>query len=273
MIYCLIKFGSSSKAEKEKAENLAGDYVASLMNNGQIIDNYYLTWMGGVLYSHVFIARPDSLKRQYHSELGKKNLEKITTYFQNVPKWTIKDDDVETEYANWESADFLYLRTHAFENCSPVFRGNDGVSIPLYLIPISDKEREYIKFWADSYYHHDHIWLGSGQLEMLAYKQLADPKSELIEDARDHCKNIEDATGKPTYCYLMRYFGRKKNEENRLCPLCGDKWSIGNQNKENANFSEFHFRCDNCRLVSHLGNSFDDDRHARIGEYKRSKIK
>lgn len=266
MIYCLIKFGSSFK--EEKAEVVVGDYVSSLLNNGQIIDNYYLTWMNAILYSHVFLSRPDSLKKEYHSEWGKMNLSKVTDYFRHKPEWTIKDDDIETEYVSWESADFLYLKTHAFENCSPIFRGNDGEPIPPYLIPISDQEREYIKFWADSYYHHDHIWIGSGQLEMQAYKQLADPKSEVMEFALDHCKNIENATGKPTYCYLMRYFGRKQNEENRLCPLCGSKWRTENQNKESANFWEFHFRCDKCRLVSHLGDSYDDDRHARIGEYK-----
>lgn len=52
-----------------------------------------------------------------------------------------------------------------------------------------------------------------------------------------------------TYCYLMRYLGRNKNE---------NTW-------------EFHFRCDNCLIVSHIADSYEDERHARIGEYKIKK--
>lgn len=271
MIYCLVKFGPHSKGGKEKAENIVGDYLSSLFNNWQIIDRYYLTWMKDILYSHIFLACPDSFKKEYHSEWGKKKLEEVTVYFKNEPEWTIKDDDIKKRYARWESADYLYLRTHAFENCSPIFRGNDGESIPLYLIPISDQEREYIRFWSKSYSDHDSIWIGSGQLEMQAYKQLADPKSELIKIALDHCDSVEKATDIPTYCYLMRYYGRKRDEERRLCPSCGKEWNTGVKSQKSLQFCEFHFRCDKCRLVSHLADSYDDERHARIGEYKKIK--
>lgn len=33
----------------------------------------------------------------------------------------------------------------------------------------------------------------------------------------------------------------------------------------------FHFQCHDCRLVSHEADSCEDERHARIGEYKRNK--
>ena len=176
MIYCLVKFGPQSKGGKEKAENIVTEYLSSLLNNWQIIDRYYLTWMGGILHSHIFLSRPDSLSKQFHSEWGKKNIEKVAAYFNREPEWTIKDDDIKKRYARWESSEYLYLRTHAFENSSPLFRGNDGTSIPLYLIPIADQEREYIRFWAEAYSHHDNIWIGSGELEIQAYKQIADPK-------------------------------------------------------------------------------------------------
>jgi predicted nucleic acid-binding Zn ribbon protein len=273
MIYCLVKFGPCSKGGKEKAENIVADYLSSLLNNWQIIDRYYLTWMGGILHSHLFLSRPDSLSRQFHSEWGKKNIEKVSTYFNREPELIIKDDDIKKRYARWESSEYLYLRTHAFENCSPLFRGNDGTSIPLYLIPITDQEREYIRFLAEAYSHHDNIWIGSGELEIQAYKQIADPKSELMKAALEHCDNIEKATGKPTYCYLMRYYGRKKNEENRLCPLCGKNWSTGLSSIGAQNFWQFHFRCDDCRLVSHIADTDEDERHARIGEYREKRIK
>ncbi len=268
MIYCLIKFGVAEDKEKGQIEDLADSYLSSLLKNWQIYDDYYLTWMNNVLTAHVFLARPDSHSFKYHSEWGKKSLSRITEYFKSEPEWNIQDDDVKRRHYNWKSAKFLYVRTHAFDRCCVVFRGNDGHPIPPYLIPITDEDREYLFSWSRSYYHHDHIWLDSGELEIQAYKQLADPNSELMRSGRDFSASIEKATGLPTYCYLMRYWGRNKNENTRCCPVCGGGWSTGIEPEGKYKFWEFHFRCDNCKIVSHVADSYDDERHARIGEYK-----
>lgn len=271
MIYCLIKFNSQIKKNKSKFEDLIETYLSTLLHNGQIYDDYSLTWIDGVLCAHTFLARPGSLKKRYTSKWGLDNLAKIESQFKVNLEWKIIDDDIKKKYCHWKSAKFLYLQPHAFNVCSPIFRGNDGCSIPPYLIPITDKDREYLFFWARSYYHHDNIWIGSGELEIPAYKQLADPFSELSESGRDYAELIEKSTGIPTYYYLMRYWGRKIGEENRLCPLCGKDWKT-NQNKPKVEkFWHFHFMCNNCRLVSHEADSYDDERHARIGEYNKKK--
>jgi len=67
-------------------------------------------------------------------------------------------------------------------------------------------------------------WLLSGALEIPAYKKLADPTSELSVNGRELCARIEKATQKPTYYFLMRYWGRNDGEATRSRPLCGAKW-------------------------------------------------
>lgn len=145
-----------------------------------------------------------------------------------------------------------------------------GKPIPTYKLPVSDSIREGLYFWAESYRHHDAIWLESGDLEISAYKQLADPNSGLARQGRELCTEIEQATGKATFYYLDHYWGRKsQEEENRLCPVCGGCWRVFNDDDGNG-FSAFPFRCYSCRLVSHKADSCEDERHARIGEYRKT---
>ena len=99
------------------------------------------------------------------------------------------------------------------------------------------------------------------------YKQLANPNSELSEQGRNICFTIEKTTQIPTYYYLIRYWGRK-NEADRKCPGCGGKWFIPSDINE-PKFHQFEFMCSKCKLVSHIPSSCDNERYARIGEYKK----
>ena len=95
------------------------------------------------------------------------------------------------------------------------------------------------------------------------------------------CREIEDSTGLTTYYYLARYWGRWEREHKRRCPVCGGKWlkripkeiqyeflPYDNGQEERSGLDWFDFVCEKCRLVSHVAASFEDERHARIGEYK-----
>jgi predicted nucleic acid-binding Zn ribbon protein len=123
--------------------------------------------------------------------------------------------------------------------------------------------------WAGTYKDLDKVWLASGALEIPAYKQLADPKSDLSVTGRDLCARIEEATEKPTFYYLTRYLGCNDGEAMRPCPLCGGEWRLSDQNADMSPFHKFQFKCDSCRLVSRIADSYEDERRARIGEYKR----
>lgn len=98
---------------------------------------------------------------------------------------------------------------------------------------------------------------------------MADPGSRLSDEGRSLALRVEQSTHLPTYYYIPRYWGRKKGENNRVCPGCGDAWRVSPAEMD-QDWWHFPFRCDHCRLVSHDASNIDDERHARLGEYRSS---
>ncbi len=271
MILANITFGSRRRNDKDHLENVASGYLSSLLRSGQICDQYFLTWTKGLLNAHVLLAGRGGWELRYHSKYGRNELDNVAEVFGGKPAWKMLDDESRLPPSSWKGAPFLYLFTHAFDRISPVCRGDGKAAVPLFLLPLSFEQKEQIYFWQQSYIHHDSIWLGSRALELPAYRQLADPNSELAEDGRDLCRELETATGVPTFYYLMRYWGRRKGEDERLCPGCGAGWKAARPAETSDLFHHFNFKCDRCRLVSHLGVSTDGGRHTRVGEFQERK--
>ncbi len=153
-----------------------------------------------------------------------------------------------------------------FEYLNCVYALDTKEKIPLYQLPLKDQEIEGIHWWISSYQLHDEMWIHSGKLEIPAYKQLVEVSSELNEEGRNLSSVIEKATGIPTYYYLMRYWGRKKGEENRKCPGCGMNWRNKEIRIEDKHSLGFHYICKQCRLASHFPDSLDNERYAKLGE-------
>lgn len=78
-------------------------------------------------------------------------------------------------------------------------------------------------------------------------------------------------TGMPTYYYLHRYWARRGAEQSRRCPNCGRNWQNSKYSSDSELFHNFPFRCERCRLVSSQAVTFEDERHARIGEHSKRK--
>jgi predicted nucleic acid-binding Zn ribbon protein len=268
MFLAKVSFGSDGGKDRRSLSDAAEYYLGTLFNNGQICGDYLFGWSNGQAMAYANVARPESFAKRYHSQWGASALDEATKAFGHAPQWTVIQDDVPKRFPSWRRSSSLYLRTHAFDQESPVCCGDSGWPIPAYLLPLSDDTRAHLGSWARSYYHHDNVWLASGALEIAAYRQMADPTSDLSVRGRDLCKEIEKATGKRTFFYLFRYYGRKVGEQTRLCPLCGRKWHQPGDATEKQPFCKFDFRCIRCRLVSHCGDSYEDERHARIGEYR-----
>ncbi len=270
MFLTQVTFGTDGGGQtRESLCDTAEWYLATLLHNGQICGDYLFAWGGGRLVTYTHVARPDAFAARHHSQGGRSALKDVIGALGRAPEWHILEDDIPRRFPSWRRSSSLYLFTHAFDDASPVWCGDTGSAIPTYLLPIPERSREDLYFWARWYRDHDNVWLGSGALEIPAYRQLADPRSELSAGGRESCKEIEAATGKPAYYYVMRYWGRTLGEQDRLCPLCGRKWRTQHSTTEKQPFQNFHFRCTRCRLVSHCAASSDDQRHARIGEYPR----
>jgi predicted nucleic acid-binding Zn ribbon protein len=271
MILANVAFGSSSRTgPKDQLEDVAESYLATLLHSGQLCGEYFVTWTRGVLNAHVLLAGPHAHDLRYHSDWGKRELKKVVEAFGKRPVWKMLDDESRRRAASWKGAPFLYLFTHAFDWASPVCRGDGKGRIPIFDLPISFEQKDGLYSWQRSYRDHDRIWLAGGALEIAAYRQLADPESELSRDGRDLCRDLGAATGIPTFHYMMRYWARKNGEGIRKCPGCGGHWRARSDVKR-QHFWDFDFRCEKCRLISHEGVSTDGGRHTRIGEFKQNK--
>lgn len=266
MILANVIFGVRRKNEPDQLENLVESYLGTLYHSGQLCGEYFLTWTQRRLNAHVMLSGRSATALRHHSPYGKKALKKIIEAFGAKPIWRLLDDDASKPMSSWRDAPFLYLFTHALDKASPICRGDGEPPVPVFTLPVTFEQKSDLYSWQWSYYHHDHIWLESRALEIAAYRQLADPGSELAEQGRDLCREIETATKIPTFYYLMRYWGRAKGEDQRRCPGCGGPWKTGHIGESPEPFWQFAFKCDPCRLVSHLGVSTDGGRHTKIGE-------
>jgi len=268
MYLARVDFGRNRlQQDRWDLENAAESYLVALLRNGQICGEYILGWVRGALNAYVHLPRPNAFEKRFCSEWAKDTLAKASEAFNALPRWTVLEDNIPKRFRSWKSAPALYLYTAWPVHEPPVQRMDNGTPIPSYLLPLSEKQKDEVYSWAYSYRNHDLIWTESGTLEIPAYKQLIEPDSELSSYGRDICKNIEKATGIPTYYYLFRYWGRKGEGKTRLCPSCGKKWRVKDSPKSAKPFWNLLFQCKKCRLVSHAAFTDDDARHARIGEY------
>jgi predicted nucleic acid-binding Zn ribbon protein len=267
MILANVIFGPNRHAPKDELEDAAERYLGSLYHTGQLCGEHFLAWTKGILNAHVILAGRDATKPRFHSRVGKRELRNVVNTFGRQPQWKMIDDEARRTPSTWKRSPFLYLFTHAFDWSSPICRGDAEDPVPLYLVPAPFEIKERIVRWQRSYRLHDNIWLDSGALEIAAYRQLADWDSELAEEGRSLCREIETATKVPTFYYLWRCWGRATREDERPCPECGGDWKVESPGTPGC-FWQFDFKCDRCRLVSHKGVSTDGGRHARIGEFR-----
>lgn len=269
MILHKVVFGAVAPNKRQEACNAVESYLASLVRNGQADEQFFVVTYQGRVMSHVLLLGIHALLPRYHSKWGRKHLKEVAAIFGHPPRWTVAEDDPPRRDTTWAKAPFLYLFTHAFDHASPLCRGDNGYPIPLYRVPVPDDIREGVGHWQSEYREHDGDWLSSGPQELAAYRQLADPSSELSREGLDCCRDIQKATGVPTYYFLMRYWGRAQGEEARRCPQCGGRWRTKHPLLPPRPYWQFGFQCHRCRLVSHGGDAFDNRRFAHIGEYHK----
>jgi predicted nucleic acid-binding Zn ribbon protein len=268
MILATVTFGARRKNNPDSCEDAVHSYLAALAHAGQVHGEYFLAWNKGRLNAHVLLAGPKAWETRHHSSCGKSDLKKLVEMFGTQPAWKMLDDDAGKRASSWKGARFLNLHTHVADQASPICRGDGKPPVPVFMLPISFEDKERLYMWQRSYYHHDHVWLESSALEVEAYRQLADPESELSVEGRDLCGRIESATGVPTYYFLMRYWSRRiRDEAQRRCPGCGKAWRVERPEESPKRLWHFDFKCDRCRLVSDQGVSMDGGRNTRIGEF------
>ncbi len=263
---------ASSDEERAEFRGVAESFLSALEKNGNLNGEYVFDWTSDHLRATAYAASEEALESKAYSTSVEEAYAVVLQCSTRPP--TLEVVGIGKRRVRWDNAAALYLFTHALDRASPVCAGDDGSPIPLYALPISERDREDLCSWASAYRHHDMIALLCGDLEIPAYRQLADPESGLSRTGRQLCQTIETATGLPTYQYLHRYWGRRSEVEvSRSCPGCGASWK--KDAGEGHGLAWFDFLCSGCRIVSNVAASFDSkERLARIGEFSpRRKVR
>lgn len=269
MIFVEINFGRSRSLQKSELEDIAENYIASLFHAGQLCGEYFLTWIKGELTCQTLMSGLGADKLRYHSHWAKPKLKEVKRAFGRKPVWKIRDDVVPKRNLYW-NAPTLHLFTHAFDWKSPLCRGDTGGAVPVFLLPVDFQQKNDLIRWQAEYVLHDRLWLNSGSLEMPAYKELVNPKSDLSAAGHELCAAIEKATSVPTYYFLMRYSAPELGDDKRPCPGCGKAWD--SPQPPDAPFHHWPFRCEHCRLVSTVGVDINS-RLARVGQWNPTRRK
>ncbi|MGX2967530.1 Zn-ribbon-containing protein [Ursidibacter sp. B-7004-1] len=154
--------------------------------------------------------------------------------------------DYNAEETSVNKPSFQILYTTHLDTCSPIYNGDDFCPVPLYQLGDTELSEKVIK-WQEDWQACDQLQMNGSVLEKISLEQISSLESELSQQGRALCAELENYTQLPTYYYLYRLGTDKELEHNRLCPSCQQSWKLAQ-----PLHSIFHFKCDNCRLVSNL---------------------
>lgn len=264
-IIAQISFGQwpESPGEKwqEDFDTAFGRFISNLPRCGQMIGESVHGVVAGRFVAFLQLPHPDSLNPRYFSKYAREDLATLQTLLNAETHFQIlAPGDNKAQISSWQTARWLVLYGSSTDGIAPV-RDEALNCIPSYLLPMDADDQEQLCFWARNQERHLGIWFASGSLETEAFTALADPESALNVKAAELARRVEEATGKPTYIDIFRHYSLPANEEDaRKCPLCGAEWRVSDE--------RFDFRCDPCRIVSHLAVTEDENDLSKIGAWK-----
>jgi predicted nucleic acid-binding Zn ribbon protein len=243
---------SISKTQKEVSAEEREDTVqwllATLLKNGQILDDYQCTEDNSRYIAFASLPARDALDRTHNSEYVQKRYAELKEVGLRQPKIRIygsAENVCECPKNQW-----FILLTHFLSIQSPLSCGKCFRAVPLYRIPhLSGGEYNDILHWQAAYKACDTLqMLCDSTRERFGSRQMGDLSSSLSKEGVALCRAIEEATRKLTYYYLYRYEGRdEESERNRKCPSCGGEWLLKKRLHQ-----LFDFRCRKCRLLSQI---------------------
>src|ERR1041385_4487133 len=123
MILAKLSFGQARAREQQKREDLAVDYLAALLHNGQICGEYFYAWRKQTLTAYVHLAGRMALAPKHHTKWSQSRRKDIIRAIGREPRCEFLDDRAHKS-GKWQGAPFLYLFTHAFDSAPPVSRGD-----------------------------------------------------------------------------------------------------------------------------------------------------
>lgn len=250
-----VFFTNHTPDNAERQIPLLNNVIEQWRYNGQIIGREIPLFFATQEQENGFALRvicpeQQSLLPEYHNTEVKRALAEAQKCGLFFDSFHIVADDLNsdgTHSGNQPVWQVLY--TTYLQSCSPLHSGEDLTPIPLYkqLKNIPHLSQDIIK-WQENWQACDQLQMNGAVLEQQALYEISSTDSNLFKHGYYLIKEIELHSGIPTYYYLYRVGGTSlQAERKRLCPLCHGEWS---QNPPHSDI--FHFKCDQCRLVSNL---------------------
>ncbi|HBV74932.1 MULTISPECIES: Zn-ribbon-containing protein [Vibrio] len=251
-----LQFECFDNTTIDAVERSINGLLDALRYNGQVLGREFPIIIGdGEFRARLICPEADSLHPDYHSDYVKVCLQRLTDAKVLAPKVKVLGQDLNSEqtvsYEEAGQSSWQILYTTFIHSCSPLRCGDTFRPIPLYHNPptLNGDHKAIIK-WQTEWQACDEIQMaGATQAKHSTLSEISEVSSDLFRRGWDLRGRLEYLTNIPTYYYLYRIGGESvEAEKQRLCPRCGGDWNVAQQPLHDI----FHFKCDECRLVSNV---------------------
>lgn len=247
-----LRFEPFADTTISSAEKAINHYLEALRANGQILGREFaVAFNDGEFKARLMLPEKTSLAKRNSSPWVKSAINGLTEAKLLTPREKFIGQDINSEVSNTEPASWQLLYTSYVHMCSPLRSGDNLLPIPLYQIPATfNGDHKRIIKWQSEWQACDELQMAAAtKAEFAALEEISTVTSDLFRRGRDLCGRIEYLTQIPTYYYLYRVGGESLlAEQSRTCPKCNSAdWKL-----DEPLLDMFHFRCENCRIISNL---------------------
>lgn len=233
--------------------NLINQILEQWRINGQILGREFGVTHHQLGQEYEFQARlslpkQDSLFAQYNNSWVAQAIDEAKQAGVSFAFFEIVGRDYnENDTASDSQASFQLLYTSYVDSGSPLYNGDCLQAMPLYQLGDQPELQAQIIHWQENWQACDQLQMNGSVLESVALNAISALDSELTQQGRELCQQIENITHIPTYYYLYRLGKDEVLEHQRCCPNCQKEWKLPEPLHE-----IFYFKCDQCRLISNL---------------------
>ncbi|MCG9719828.1 Zn-ribbon-containing protein [Shewanella sp. Isolate7] len=234
------------------AERAINGLLEAYRANGQVLGREFaVAFNEGEFRVHLLLPEKSSLAKRFNSPWVNYALEELTEAKLLHPREKYIGQDINSEVSSTETPSWQLLYTSYVHMCSPLRNGDTLQPIPLYRLPATfNGDHKRVIKWQTEWQACDELQMAAAtKAEFAALDELSQCDSDLFRRGWDLRGRIEYLTKIPTYYYLYRVGGESlAAEQQRPCPRCGNPHWL----QETPLLDLFHFKCDNCRIVSNI---------------------
>lgn len=245
-----VEFCFRGNEPPEQLADVVEWFLSALRMNGQVCGREWpIYFQEDRCVAIVLSPEQGSLDPKYYGEHLKDRLREAETLGISITSATVAEDYSGANICRCADSSAYILYTTFVLLESPIRCLDCFLPVPLYKFPVMPSgDYHEVICWQSDYQSCDNLQMNCAVLERAGTRQLSDVHSSLSKIGRENCGTLADLSGKPFYYYLYRGRGRSiSSERQKHCPSCEQPWYL-----ETPLHSLFHYKCDQCRLLSNF---------------------